>query len=148
MAPCLLNGYSYAYIQFGKVGVAFTTKEGNWRATVFDWKVGELLNHVTVSLHFISSYFEITVQANKEYNKKCSCHCCTYPKSHTEAIMRILQIVTYVVRDCERNGAQRSWEQRYALAEPWWAAMGTSQNEVALNNEEIKPVAIAIIELC
>jgi len=65
--------------------------------------------------------------------------------------MRVPQIVTYPVREKEMECKR---EQRWALIEPWckhWSCCGwckgTSADEVTLNKEEIKPMAIAIIEL-
>jgi len=65
--------------------------------------------------------------------------------------MGILQIFTYTVVE---KGMEIKGEQRYTLAEPWckrWIFSGwwkgTSREEATLNSEEIKAVAIAIIEL-
>jgi len=73
-------------------------------------------------------------------------------KSHTEAITRIPQIVTYEVRE---KRMEYIGEQRWALVEPrykHWSCCSwqkdTSPEEAALNSQEIKPVAMAIIELC
>jgi len=73
------------------------------------------------------------------------------PNSHTEAITRVLQIVTYTVRE---KGMDNKEEQSWALVEPWckqWSCCGwrkgISPDEATLNSEEIKPVAIAIIKL-
>jgi len=73
------------------------------------------------------------------------------PKSHTEAITSVPQIVTYTVRE---KGMEYKGEQRLALVEPWckqWSCCswwkGTPPDEAMLNSKEIKPVAIAIIEL-
>ena len=73
------------------------------------------------------------------------------PKSHTEAIMHIPQIITYPVRE---KGMEHKGEHRQALVEPrckhWnccsWQK-GTSWDEATFNSKEIKPVAIAIIKL-
>ena len=72
-------------------------------------------------------------------------------KSHTEAITRVPQIVTYMVRE---KGMEYKGEQWWALVELWckqWNCCGwrkgTSPDEATLNNEEINPVAMVIIEL-
>ena len=73
------------------------------------------------------------------------------PKSRTKAIMHILQIVTYTLRE---KGMEYKGEQRWALVEAWckdWSCCGwqkgMSPDEATLNSEEIEAVAIAIIKL-
>ena len=63
-------------------------------------------------------------------------------------LIRVMQIITYTVLE---KGMEYKEEQRWALVEPWckrwnWQK-GTSLNEMTLNSEEIKPLAIASIEL-
>jgi len=69
----------------------------------------------------------------------------------TKDIMRVPQIVTYALSE---KGMEYKGEKMWALVEPWckqWSCSGwqkgTSPDEVMLNSEEIKPVAIAIIKL-
>ena len=67
--------------------------------------------------------------------------------------MRVPQIVTFLLKE---KGMENKGEQRLFLEKPWcehWSywgwRKGTSRDEVTFNmySEEIKPVAIAIIEL-
>jgi len=74
------------------------------------------------------------------------------PKSHTEAVTCVPEIVTYAIRE-------KKWSTKENKVELWYRTMmkealellelvkGTSSDKAILNSEEIKPVAIAIIEL-
>jgi len=69
--------------------------------------------------------------------------------SRTEAITCLPQIVT--LRGCEeRMGDQRGTKVapwcKHCSSCGWWK--GTSQDEAALISEEIKFLALAILELC
>jgi len=110
------------------------------------------LTRSIIILHFASSSSNIWLTFQAKNNVRSAPACTHLPKSHTEAIMRISQIVTYAVRE---KGLEYKGEQRWALVEPWckhWSCCGwwkrRSLDEATLNSEEIKPVAIAIIELC
>jgi len=64
------------------------------------------------------------------------------PKSHTEAIMRVPQIVTYMVASGERDEEQRKTmvNFRMQILKLLQLAKDTSQDKAMLNSEEIKPV--------
>jgi len=73
------------------------------------------LRHCVTMLHFQSLWkYWVTVQAKNSVRNAAALH---LPKSHTEAIMCVQLIVTYVVRE---KGMEHEGAQRQALVEPWF----------------------------
>jgi len=65
-----------------------------------------------------------------------------------EAIMCNHQINAFTVSKDKRSAKVDTGKSQKNALDVLWYTKGTSQAEVTLNREKIKPVALAIIELC
>jgi len=121
-------------------------------ATVIDIKVGVSPNY-GVSLHFIwlPGLWTFSYHCKQRITLQTPLLALHLPKSHTGAITCVPQIITNAIWE---KGMEYKGEQKVSFGRTMMQAMellrlakSTSPDKATLNSEEIKPVAIAIIEL-
>ena len=93
-----------------------------------------------IMLHFASSSSNVWLTFQAKNNARSTPACNVLTRSRTKAIMHVLEIVTYAVRE---KGMEYKGEQKWALVEPWCKHLsccgwwkGMSPDDVTLNSWE------------